>query len=43
MQKVIPGLIINEELSKGEIFRIMDVITGKTADLKLWNDKPKST
>jgi fructose 1,6-bisphosphate aldolase/phosphatase len=35
------GLIINEELSKGVIFRIMDVITGKTADLKLWNDKPE--
>ena len=35
------GLIINEELSKGVIFRIMDVITGKTGDLKLWNDKYK--
>lgn len=35
------GLIINEELSKGAIFKIMDVMTGKTADLKLWNDKPE--
>jgi fructose 1,6-bisphosphate aldolase/phosphatase len=35
------GLIINEELAKGSIFRIMDVMTGKIADLKLWNDKPE--
>lgn len=35
------GLIINEELASGAIFRIMDVMTGKIADLKLWNDKPE--
>lgn len=35
------GLIINEELAKGSIFRIMDVMTGKIAELKLWNDKPE--
>jgi fructose 1,6-bisphosphate aldolase/phosphatase len=35
------GLIINEELAKGVIFRIMDVMSGKIADLKLWNDKPE--
>ncbi len=33
------GLIINEELAHGVIFRIMDVMTGKVADLKMWNDK----
>lgn len=35
------GLIINEELASGAIFRIMDVMTGKIANLKLWNDKPE--
>ncbi|MGN6347382.1 MAG: fructose-1,6-bisphosphatase [Candidatus Nitrosocosmicus sp.] len=35
------GLIINEELAKGVIFKIMDVMSGKTANLKLWNDKPE--
>ena len=35
------GLIINEELAEGVIFRIMDVMSGKIADLKLWNDKPE--
>src|SRR5687767_2430073 len=35
------GLIINEELAQGVIFRIMDVMSGKIADLKLWNDKPE--
>ena len=35
------GLIINEELAKGVIFRVMDVMTGKIADLKMWNDKPE--
>lgn len=33
------GLIINEELAKGVLMKIMDVMTGKIADLKLWNDK----
>jgi fructose 1,6-bisphosphate aldolase/phosphatase len=33
------GLIINEELAKGVHMKIMVVITGKIADLKLWNDK----
>jgi fructose 1,6-bisphosphate aldolase/phosphatase len=33
------GLIINEELAKGVLIKIMDVMTGKIADLKLWNDK----
>ena len=35
------GLIINEELAKGVVFKIMDVMSGKTANLKLWNDKPE--
>ena len=33
------GLLINEKLAAGVIFRIMDVMTGKVADLKMWNDK----
>ena len=28
-------------MPKGTIFRIMDVMTGKIADLKLWADKPE--
>jgi fructose 1,6-bisphosphate aldolase/phosphatase len=35
------GLIINEELAKGVIFHIMDVMSGRIAELKLWNDKPE--
>lgn len=35
------GLIINEDLAEGVIFRVMDVMTGKIADLKMWNDKPE--
>ncbi|HLN35601.1 MAG TPA: fructose-1,6-bisphosphatase [Nitrososphaeraceae archaeon] len=35
------GLLINEKLAAGVTFRIMDVMTGKIADLKLWNDKPE--
>jgi fructose 1,6-bisphosphate aldolase/phosphatase len=35
------GLIINENLASGVTFRILDVLTGKVADLKLWNDKPE--
>ena len=41
IQEAIRDLIINEELAKGTIFRIMDVMTGKIADLKLWADKPE--
>jgi fructose 1,6-bisphosphate aldolase/phosphatase len=33
------GLLINEKLAEGVIFRIMDVMTGKVADLKMWQDK----
>src|ERR671931_701940 len=33
------GLLINEKLASGVIFRILDVITGKVAELKLWTDK----
>ncbi len=33
------GLLINEKLAEGVIFRIMDVMTGKIAELKMWNDK----
>jgi fructose 1,6-bisphosphate aldolase/phosphatase len=35
------GILINEKLAEGVIFHVMDVITGKTAELKLWNDKPE--
>lgn len=33
------GLIINEKLAEGVILRIMDVMNGKIADLKMWQDK----
>jgi fructose 1,6-bisphosphate aldolase/phosphatase len=33
------GILINERLAEGVIFRIMDVMTGKVAELKLWQDK----
>jgi len=33
------GLLINERLAEGVIFRIMDVMTGKVAELKMWHDK----
>jgi fructose 1,6-bisphosphate aldolase/phosphatase len=35
------GLLINEKLAEGVKFRIMDVMTGKVAGLKLWQDKPE--
>ncbi len=35
------GLLINEKLAEGVVFRIMDVERGKVADLKLWQDKPE--
>src|ERR1044072_9541648 len=35
------GLLINEKLAGGVKFLIMDVMTGKVADLKLWEDKPE--
>ncbi|MGI0022914.1 MAG: fructose-1,6-bisphosphate aldolase/phosphatase [Nitrososphaeraceae archaeon] len=35
------GLLINEKLAEGVKFRIMDVMTGKIAGLKLWQDKPE--
>jgi fructose 1,6-bisphosphate aldolase/phosphatase len=35
------GLLINENLAAGVIFRIMDVMTGDIADLKMWQDKPE--
>jgi fructose 1,6-bisphosphate aldolase/phosphatase len=33
------GLLINEKLAEGVVFRILDVMTGKIADLKMWQDK----
>lgn len=33
------GILINERLAEGVIFRIMDVMSGKVAELKLWQDK----
>ena len=33
------GLLINEKLAEGVVFRIMDVMSGKVADLKMWQDK----
>lgn len=33
------GLLINENLAAGVTFRIMDVMTGKVANLKMWEDK----
>lgn len=33
------GLLINERLAEGVVFRIMDVMSGKIADLKMWQDK----
>ena len=33
------GLLINESLAEGVIFRIMDVMSGKVAELKMWQDK----
>jgi fructose 1,6-bisphosphate aldolase/phosphatase len=33
------GLLINENLAAGVILRIMDVMTGKVANLKMWEDK----
>jgi len=35
------GLIINPDLAEGVIFNIMDVISGKVAQLYLWQDKPE--
>ena len=35
------GLIINEKLASGVTFRILDVMSGKIAELKLWEDKPE--
>lgn len=33
------GLLINENLAAGVTFRIMDVMSGKVANLKMWEDK----
>jgi fructose 1,6-bisphosphate aldolase/phosphatase len=35
------GLLINEKLAAGVTFRIMDVMTGNIANLKMWEDKPE--
>jgi fructose 1,6-bisphosphate aldolase/phosphatase len=35
------GLIINEKLASGVTFRILDVMSGQVAELKLWEDKPE--
>src|SRR4029078_11840885 len=34
------GLLINESLAGGVVFRIMELMPGKIADRKMWNDKP---
>jgi fructose 1,6-bisphosphate aldolase/phosphatase len=33
------GLLINEKLAAGVTFKVMDVMSGKIADLKMWEDK----
>src|SRR5919201_2091595 len=33
------GLLINGKLASGVTFRILDVVSGKIADLKLWSEK----
>lgn len=33
------GLLINEKLAAGVTFRVLDVMSGKIADLKLWSEK----
>ena len=35
------GLLINEKLAAGVTFKIMDVMTGNIANLKMWEDKPE--
>ncbi|NMJ86750.1 MAG: fructose 1,6-bisphosphatase [Thaumarchaeota archaeon] len=35
------GLIINPDLAEGVVINIMDVKTGKIAELHLWGDKPE--
>ena len=35
------GLLINEKLAGGVTFKVMDVMTGNVADLKMWEDKPE--
>jgi fructose 1,6-bisphosphate aldolase/phosphatase len=35
------GLLINEKLASGVTFRILDVMSGKIADLRLWTEKPE--
>ena len=35
------GLLIDEKLAAGVTFRILDVMGGKIADLKMWEDKPE--
>lgn len=35
------GILINEKLASGVLFRILDVMSGKVAELKLWDEKPE--
>ena len=35
------GLLINEKLAAGVTFKVMDVMSGNIADLKMWEDKPE--
>jgi fructose 1,6-bisphosphate aldolase/phosphatase len=35
------GILINEKLAAESIFRVLDMMTVKVAELKLWNDKPE--
>ncbi len=35
------GIIINPDLAEGVVFNVMDVMSGKIAELRLWEDKPE--
>ncbi len=35
------GIIINPALAEGVVFNIMDVMSGRIAELRLWEDKPE--
>ncbi len=35
------GIIINPDLAEGVVFNVMDVMSGKIAELNLWEDKPE--
>jgi fructose 1,6-bisphosphate aldolase/phosphatase len=35
------GIIINPDLAEGVIINVMDVMTGRIAELRMWEDKPE--